>query len=104
MADFDVTVDTSIITVTWVSASESGLTGFTIKLETVLKHTGNSGYAADSHQITGLDAGKLYHLLITTNDGTTEREIPTDVTTSMYSFDISSTLLRKSLLYLHLPY
>ena len=63
------TADTSSITVTWDAATVSGLTDFNIKLDDEVKYTGSN--TADSHQITGLTAGTSYHLVITTNDGST---------------------------------
>ena len=69
MADFIVTADTSSITVTWDAATVSGLTDFNIKLDDEVKYTGSN--TAGSHQITGLTAGTSYHVVITTNDGST---------------------------------
>ena len=70
MADFTVTVDTSSITITWDASTVSGLTDFNITLDDEVKYTGSN--TAGSYQITGLTAGTLYyHLVITTNDGST---------------------------------
>ena len=69
MADFTVTVDTSSITITWDASTVSGLTDFNITLDDEVKYTGSN--TAGSYQITGLTAGTSYHLVITTNDGST---------------------------------
>ena len=70
MADFVVTADTTIITVAWDATTVSGLTNFSIDLNDIEKYSGDNSSVSPA-TITGLTAGTSYHLVITTNDGST---------------------------------
>ena len=82
-AEFAVYVTTTSISVTWDDADVDGVTSFSIKLDDE-EIGGSSSSSTSPIVITGLTPGTTHHLLVeTTTDGTTQKHVDTDYTTSM---------------------
>ena len=64
MADFVVKSSTDSISISWDAATVAGLSEFTITLNDVLRYTGD-GAAQPPFQMTGLQPGTMYHVIIT---------------------------------------